>query len=69
MEDINAVLGHAREEKSTLGTGGMGSKLRAVQEAVHGGIECIIASGRHPEQLVDVIAGSGTCTRFIARKA
>lgn len=68
VTDIDAVLGHAREEKSTLGTGGMGSKLRAVQDAVNGGIECIIASGRRPEQLVDVIAGSGTCTRFVAKR-
>lgn len=68
VEDIDAVLHHAREEKSSLGTGGMGSKLRAVQDAVNAGIECIIASGRKPEQLVDVMAGAGVCTRFLAKR-
>lgn len=68
VEDIDAVLHHAREEKSSLGTGGMGSKLRAVQDAVNEGIECIIASGRKPEQLVDVMAGAGVCTRFLAKR-
>jgi glutamate 5-kinase len=68
VEDIDAVLHHAREEKTSLGTGGMGSKLRAVQDAVNGGVECIIASGRKPEQLVDVIAGAGVCTRFLAKR-
>jgi len=64
VEDIDAVLHHAEEEKSKLGTGGMISKLRAVQEAVDAGIDCIIASGRHAEQLPAVIAGGGVCTRF-----
>jgi len=35
-----------------------------VADAVAGGIECIIASGRHPEQIADLVEGRGTCTRF-----
>lgn len=66
VEDVNDALRHAAESKSALGTGGMGSKLRAVQDAVNGGVECIIASGRHAEQIPAVIAGQGTCTRFPA---
>ena len=66
VEDVNAALHHAAESKSALGTGGMGSKLRAVQDAVNGGVECIIASGRHAEQIPAVIAGQGICTRFPA---
>ena len=68
VDDIDSVLHHAEEEKSKLGTGGMISKLRAVQEAVDAGIDCIIASGRHAEQLPDVINGSGICTRFPGKK-
>ena len=48
--------------------GGMLSKLHAVREAVCGGIECVIASGRHPEQMVDLVEGRGTGTRFPARR-
>lgn len=69
VEDVNAVIHHASEDKSSLGTGGMNSKLRAVQDAVNGGVECIIASGRHAEQLPAVIEGRGVCTRFTARSA
>jgi glutamate 5-kinase len=68
VEDVDAVLHHAQEEKTALGTGGMISKLRAVQDAVNHGIECIIASGRHAEQLPAVVAGGGVCTRFAARR-
>jgi glutamate 5-kinase len=41
------------------------SKLRAVQDAVRGGVECIIASGRQAEQLPTVVNGGGICTRFL----
>jgi glutamate 5-kinase len=67
VDDIDAALHHADEQKSTLGTGGMNSKLRAVQDAVNAGIACIIASGRHAEQIPAIIAGGGTCTRFPAK--
>jgi glutamate 5-kinase len=67
VNDVDLVIHHAQEEKTKLGTGGMISKLRAVQEAVHGGVECIIASGRHAEQLPAVVAGGGICTRFPRR--
>jgi glutamate 5-kinase len=64
VTNIDDVIHHAEHEKSTLGTGGMISKLRAVQDAVHGGVECIIASGRHAEQIPSLIYGKGICTRF-----
>ncbi len=66
VTNVDDVIHHAEQEKSTLGTGGMISKLRAVQDAVHGGVECIIASGRHTEQIPSLINGGGVCTRFPA---
>jgi glutamate 5-kinase len=69
VTDVEAVLHHAGEERSALGSGGMGSKLRAVQEAVEAGIECVIASGRNPGQVPDLVSGGGVCTRFPARPA
>lgn len=68
VEDVDAVIHHAEAEKSRLGTGGMISKLRAVQDAVNGGVECIIASGRHPEQIPGLVEGRGICTRFPTSK-
>jgi glutamate 5-kinase len=64
VTDIQAVFGHAIEDKSDLGSGGMRSKLKAVQAAVDGGVQCIIANGRAAEQIPAVIAGQGVCTRF-----
>ena len=66
VDDIEAVIHHAQEEKTALGTGGMISKLRAVQDAVKAGVQCIIASGRQAEQLPSVVEGGGICTRFTA---
>lgn len=67
VADVDAVIYHAEEEKTSLGTGGMISKLRAVQDAVQGGVECIIASGRHAEQIPLLVEGRGVCTRFPAQ--
>jgi glutamate 5-kinase len=67
VEDVAQVLHHAEEEKSKLGTGGMVSKLSAVQAAVNHGVQCIIASGRQAEQIPAVIEGQGVCTRFPAK--
>jgi len=64
VRDIESVLHLAQEEKGTFSVGGMASKLRAVADAVSGGIECVIASGRHPEQIGELAAGSGVGTRF-----
>jgi glutamate 5-kinase len=64
VADVDTVIHHAMEDKSDLGTGGMISKLRAVQEAVKAGINCVIASGRHAEQIPAIAAGGGICTRF-----
>ncbi len=69
IEDINEVMHLAAQGKSPLGTGGMDSKLRAVQHAVNGGVHCIIASGRNAEQIPALIAGGGVCTRFPVRRA
>lgn len=64
VNNVEEVLHLAQEAKGTYSVGGMGSKLRAVQDAIKGGVSCIIASGRHPEQISTLVNGGGTCTRF-----
>ena len=66
VKDVDGVLHLAQEERGPHSVGGMLSKLRAVREAVRGGIECVIACGRQPEQLVDLVEGRGVGTRFPA---
>lgn len=64
VDNVEAVLDFVRDEKGELSVGGMASKLRAVQEAVSAGVETIIASGHHPEQLEELVNGGGVGTRF-----
>ena len=40
------------------------SKLRAVEAAVLAGVETVIANGRRPLQIPDLVAGQGIGTRF-----
>jgi glutamate 5-kinase len=68
VEDIETVLDFVRDEKGELSVGGMGSKLTAVKEAVSAGVETVIASGLHPEQLGDLVEGAGIGTRFPPQK-
>jgi len=68
VEDVDAVVHLVQEEKGQHSVGGMLSKLHAVREAVRGGVDCVIASGRHPEQILDLVEGRGTGTRFPAKR-
>ena len=53
---------------SVLGTGGMITKINAAKLVTQNGIDMIIANGRNPEILYDIINGEGICTRFIKKK-
>ena len=68
VEDVESVMGFANGETGALSVGGMKTKLQAVKLAVEAGIETVIASGYNPEQLGELIAGGGRCTRFVARR-
>ncbi len=69
VTDVDSVLHLARDGTGSVSVGGMPSKLRAVREAVHGGVPCIIASGMQPEQIVELVEGRGTGTRFPVKMA
>ncbi|MEX0774274.1 MAG: glutamate 5-kinase [Phycisphaeraceae bacterium] len=51
VTDIDEATGHARHEKSALGTGGMNSKLEAVRLVMEAGELAVIANGREPDVL------------------
>lgn len=65
VERIEDVLHFAGDDKGKLSVGGMKTKLTAVQKAIDAGIPTIIASGHHPEQLSELVAGRGRGTRFL----
>jgi glutamate 5-kinase len=59
VSDISEVMHFARNEKGEFSVGGMASKLKAVERAVNAGIETLIANGRRPEQIPDLVGGLG----------
>lgn len=50
---------------SSVGTGGMVTKIQAAQLAIRGGVPTIIANGSEPEVLVRLVAGEALGTRFL----
>ena len=64
--EIEALGGDAG---STLGTGGMTTKLRAAKIATEAGCDMIIANGAFPELLYKIVDGKAVGTRFFARRS
>lgn len=64
-EEIETLAGN---RGSVLGTGGMITKINAAKLVTQNGIDMIIANGRNPEILYEIINGEGICTRFVGKK-
>ena len=64
-EDILALAGGAG---SSLGSGGMATKLKAANLAMESGIDMVITNGENPEILYALLEGKSIGTRFIGRK-
>lgn len=62
------LLALAGGKGSELGTGGMETKLRAAKIVMSAGTDMVIANGKDPGVLYDIIDGSFKGTRFIGRK-
>ncbi len=62
------IIALAGGKGSSLGTGGMATKLKAASIATESGIDMIIANGAHPEQLYDIMDGKSIGTRFFGRE-
>lgn len=63
--EIEALAGGAG---STLGTGGMATKLSAARIATEAGVEMVIANGAKPELLYDITEGKRVGTRFLRKE-
>ena len=65
-DETDALAGDAG---SSLGTGGMKTKLSAVKICAKAGCDVVIANGEKPEILYDIVAGKrGGYTRFFANR-
>lgn len=54
---------------SRRGTGGMKTKLQAASLAVSNGADVIIANGKHPEMIYDIVKGGRAGTLFVGKAA
>ena len=59
------ILALAGGTGSSLGSGGMATKLKAAQLATAAGIDMVIANGEQPEQLYALLEGKTVGTRFL----
>lgn len=63
--EIESMTGGAG---SKFGTGGMATKIRAAKIATDSGIDMIIANGKEPNVLYDIVEGKPVGTRFVAKE-
>ena len=67
VSDISEVTFHVRDDHGKFSIGGMASKLQAIESALEGGVETVIASGRNPAALKTIISGGAEGTRFLSK--
>lgn len=68
VSEINDdILSLGGKEGSNLGTGGMKTKLHAAQICTENNCDMIIANGKNPLVLYDIVEGKAVGTRFIKR--
>lgn len=67
--EINSdIMVMGKGHGSTLGTGGMHTKLKAAKIVTEKGIDMIIANGSDPKILYDIVDGECVGTRFYGKK-
>ena len=62
------TLSLAGDAGTSLGTGGMKTKLRAASICNGAGLDMVIANGEKPEYLYDIFDGKSVGTRFCSKK-
>ena len=67
-EPTKEIMSLGGGASSSLGTGGMETKLRAAKIATEAGCDMIIANGADPKILYDITEGRSVGTRFYSNK-
>lgn len=62
------IIASADGEGTSRGTGGMVTKLLAARNAMEAGIEMVIANGKNPKIIYDILEDKAICTRFKPKK-
>ncbi|MFI0348058.1 MAG: hypothetical protein ACH346_04715 [Chthoniobacterales bacterium] len=64
VTNIQEAFQHVTPEKGEHSTGGMTTKLKAVEKAVTAGITAVMINGRRPGQITKAFEGRDVVTRF-----
>ncbi len=64
MNVTDEIMSSAGGEGTSRGTGGMTTKLIAAKQVMDAGIEMVIANGKNPKIIYDILSGDAICTRF-----
>ena len=64
VSDVNSVREFASGAGTARGTGGMETKLNAAEICICAGVEMVIANGKKPQNLYDIVEGKEIGTRF-----
>ncbi len=67
-EITEEIVASAGGEGTSRGTGGMVTKLIAAKRATAAGIEMVIANGKNPKIIYDILENNAVCTRFKPKK-
>ena len=67
VQDMGEVMAAADGARSSLGSGGMPTKLQAAEKVTQAGEMAAIANGRRPNVLVDLLAGEPVGTLFLPK--
>ena len=62
------ILALAGGSGSSLGSGGMATKLKAASLVMDAGIDMVITNGEHPQWLYDIFEGKSVGTRFMGKR-
>lgn len=64
VTDLNSVTHCIEEKNTTLGTGGMSSKVYAAEICMRNGVEMWIVNGQRPNYIIQAMKGEIPFTRF-----
>ncbi len=68
VNDLSEVLKFAGDNGTSLGTGGMKTKLTAAEIATSAGCDMVISNGSKTNLLYDIAEGRNVGTRFVAKR-
>lgn len=69
VEEITPEIMELADGKgSSLGTGGMVTKIHAAEIAMEHGVDMVIANGARPRRMYQIVEGEAVGTRFLGKK-